>query len=327
MKFKSVIKKLPLVRLINNYFVLTRKLKLSEKQLALAIEAIEQHQYLALQRGLEDEQNKEYKPVDFGINANQKIIISLTSYGARINTVHLTVLSLLNQSVKPNKVMLWLAEDEFVLAELPQKLLNLQQYGLEIAFCADIRSYKKLIPTLLRYPNKVIVTFDDDIIYPMNQLERLICEHQKYPEAIICNRAHKVSKDKCGEVLPYSQWYLDNDELLPCVELVPIGIGGVLYPINSLHQEVLNQQAFMELCPHADDIWFKVMALKNNTLTKVVDQPMAYINYFHIPNSQENSLWRSNKNKNDQQLGAVLAVYPEVKLCNVDYMTYSNETN
>ena len=313
-KFISFIKKSPLADLLRKYRVMADKLKLREKQLSLAIEVIEQQQKIALQMSFNDEEGGINENVDCNILVDNEIIVSLTSYGTRINTVHLTILSLLNQSIMPSKLILWLSKDEFTLTELPKKLLCLQSYGLEIAFCDDIRSYKKLIPTMLRYPNRVLVTFDDDIIYPINQFERLILAHQKFPKAIICNRAHKLSKDKCGKILPYNQWDFDNDELLPCVELMPIGIGGVLYPINSLDQEVLNQQAFMELCPHADDIWFKVMARKNNTLTKVVDQPMAYINYLQIPNSQENSLWGSNKNKNDQQLEAVLAVYPEVKL-------------
>ncbi len=307
-------KKAPLVRLWVNYRAMTKKLKLSEKQLALAIETIEQQQNIALQGCLATEQGKVDESTDLTCRVINEVVVSLTSYGARINTVHLTLLSLLNQSVKPSKLILWLAEDEFTLEQLPNKLLALRQYGLEIAFCPDIRSYKKLIPALTQYPQASHVTFDDDILYPYRQLEQLLVAHQQSPDCVICHRAHAITSDSHGKILPYLQWLYDSKETQASKKLMPVGIGGILYPVGSLNDEVLNQQAFMKHCPQADDLWFKAMAVKNNTLTKLVDMPMPYENYLHIPDSQINSLWQSNINKNDQQLAAILTAYPEIKL-------------
>ena len=59
-----------------------------------------------------------------------------------------TIKTLLKQTVKPDKVVLWLAEEQFPQKEneLPSELLELQNFGLTIKWCTDIRSYKKLIP-------------------------------------------------------------------------------------------------------------------------------------------------------------------------------------
>ena len=97
-------------------------------------------------------QNQNFSSVEIGIT-NQKycehdIIISLTSYGKRIYDVYLTIESLMRQTIKPNKIILWLAEDEFSLDNIPQTLKNIQKRGLTIEFCEDIRSYKKLVPAL-----------------------------------------------------------------------------------------------------------------------------------------------------------------------------------
>ncbi|MCJ8294468.1 MAG: hypothetical protein MJK15_08690 [Colwellia sp.] len=299
-KIKKIVKKLPLIAQWAKFRAIDRQLHYAQQQLSLAVDSIEALAGNHLSSA--------------PILGADNLIVSLTSYGSRVEHVHLTLLTLLNQSLKPAKVILWLAEDEFTLEQLPNKLLALRQYGLEIAFCLDIRSYKKLIPTLQRYPEHTVVTFDDDILYPYRQLEQLVTSHQQYPNCIICHRAHFIKKDLSGQLLPYQQWFYDSKEDKASDKLMPVGIGGVLYPVGSLSDEVLNQQAFMTLCPQADDLWFKVMAVKNNTLTKLVDRPMPYKNYLHIPDSQINALWHSNKTKNNQQLQAILTAYAEIKL-------------
>jgi hypothetical protein len=247
-------------------------------------------------------------------HSTSELVVSITSYGQRVNTVHITLLSLLTQSVKPSTLILWLAEDEFSIATLPKPLLALRAYGLQIAFCADIGSYKKLIPALQRYPNATHVTFDDDIIYPATQLEQLITGHQQFPDCIICHRAHEIKHDNKGRLLPYQQWRFGSKQEQPSLKIMAIGMGGVLYPKASLNHEVLNQQAFMQHCPQADDIWFKLMATKNNTMIKLVNTPISYENYLHIPNSQTTALWHTNKYNNDQQLASVMIAYPAIKL-------------
>jgi hypothetical protein len=300
-KIKNILRRLPLIKQWLMFRALERKQQYTQQQLNLAVESMAVLAGLTLNNS---DRNKE----------TSKVIVSLTSYGSRVEKVHLTVLTLLNQSISPTKVILWLAEDEFTLKQLPNKLLSLRQYGLEIAFCPDIRSYKKLIPALTQYPKATHVTFDDDILYSYRQLEQLLAAHQQYPNCVICHRAHNITSDSNGRLLPYQQWSYDSKEIQPSKKLMPVGIGGVLYPVGSLNDEVLNQQAFMTLCPQADDLWFKAMAVKNNTLTKLVEIPMPYEDYLHIPDSQLNSLWQSNESKNDQQLASILTAYPEIKL-------------
>ena len=57
-------------------------------------------------------QDKAMNSVNSGISdekyCENDIIISLTSYASRVQTVHLTIESLLNQTIKPNKIILWL---------------------------------------------------------------------------------------------------------------------------------------------------------------------------------------------------------------------------
>jgi hypothetical protein len=89
--------------------------------------------------------------------------------------------------------------------------------------------------------------------------------------------------------------------------LFPTGTGGVLYPPHCLHEEVHNVEAFCQLCPSADDVWFKAMAMLNNVPCRKV-----LPHYRPIPgvsNTQEGGLWTMNQIQNDQQIEAVFSRY------------------
>lgn len=201
--------------------------------------------------------------------AGHNIIVSLTSYGKRIYDVALTIESIMQQSMKANKVILWL-DDSYQNLTLPQSLFKQQKRGLEIAFCKDIGPYKKLIPALCRYPNDAIITIDDDAIYDFDLLERLIIPYLADPSYIYCHRYHKMKFSESGSLLPYNQWDQHCKDKSPSHLNFATGVGGVLYPPNALDEEVKNEKVFMDICKFNDDIWFKAMAIKKGTKVKKV---------------------------------------------------------
>ena len=113
---------------------------------------------------------------------NHDIIVSLTTYGKRLYDVHLAIESIMEQTMKANRILLWLDEG-YINQRLPKTLELLKKRGLEIRYCKDLRSYKKLIPALKEFPNDAIITIDDVLIYEFDLLERLIqsyLENQSY---------------------------------------------------------------------------------------------------------------------------------------------------
>lgn len=240
-----------------------------------------------------------------------QIIVSLTTYGKRIYDVHLTIESIMEQTMRPNRILLWL-DYSFQKQSLPRALQLLQKRGLEIMYCEDIRSYKKLIPTLKRFPNDVIITIDDDVIYEFDLLEHLIHAYQENPSYIYCHRYHKMLKNNKGLLLPYNNWELVCNNIEPSHLNFATGVGGILYPPHSLDDEVLNENIFMELCPYADDVWFKAMAIKKGTLVKKVYSHSKYGEDFLLNlDAQSQSLQQVNVGNqlNDKQLHAVLTKY------------------
>lgn len=251
-----------------------------------------------------------------GINKSERkipIIVSMTTFPDRIENVHLVIKSLLVQSFKPDKIILWLAEEQFPnkINDLPNNLLKLQQYGLSISWCSDIRSYKKLIPTIKNYPNSFIITADDDIYYHPKMIERLFREYKRDPQSIHC---HRVTK-----------FYLENNEFKaisggydvynhPSFLNKLTGGSGTLYPPNSLYKDICRQDLFMKLAPTNDDVWFWVMAILNNKRCNVVSNSCTAL--YYIKGSQDVSLSSINDNGEKlfwKQFANIMEYYPEAK--------------
>ena len=185
----------------------------------------------------------------YGLNTearDTKIIASLTSFPQRIEIIHNTIATLLTQTLKPDKLILWLAEEQFPNKEndLPQSLLNLIDFGLTISWCEDLRSYKKLLPTLAEHPNDIIITFDDDIYYPNNTIEILYNSYLQEPKSIHTNRA-RILYLKNNELYsrPLGETIWSNNRVSSYLNKVT-GCGGVLYPPNSLNNKVFDKESF-----------------------------------------------------------------------------------
>lgn len=209
------------------------------------------------------------------------LIVSLTSFPERIDEIKYTIYSLLNQTILSEKIVLWLAESLFPNKEkdLPPILLDLKKYNFEIHWCEDFKSYKKLIPALIQYPDYFILTADDDLYYDRRWIQKIWQEHLKYPGEYICHIANKIKFDHAGNVLPYQQWQYNVKSPVSSFLNFPLGGGGGLYHKNYLFGDIINKELFFKLAPYADDIWFYFMLVKGNTRIRVVKHPCNRVKY------------------------------------------------
>lgn len=239
------------------------------------------------------------------------VIVSLTSFPERIDKVWIVIKSILNQTVTPKKIILTLSKPQFDCKKLPNIILDFKNRGvLEIIWTNDdLRSHKKYYYVMKKYPNDIIVTIDDDIIYENRLLEFLWKYHIKFPTCIIANNACLRSG------LDYSDWKnLNYKEHLPSNRIMPIGCGGVLYPPNSLPLEVFNKEKLKKCCPLADDIWLNSMTFLNKVKVVKTNYNMHYIS---ISYSKRNNINLFEQNvfgdKNNQQLICLRNEYDELK--------------
>ena len=243
----------------------------------------------------------------------EKVIVSLTSYPARIAYVHLAIKSLMLQSYKPDRIVLWLAEEQFPDKVLPKELVDLQRYGLEIRYGGNLFGHKKYFYALQEQKNdELVVTYDDDIIYPPNSLKKLIETHQKYPKCIICNRAQALAFDSNGKVKNVGKWDTISEIGVKraSFQLCPSTGGGCLYPSNALHTDFKNEKKIKDLALRADDPWIMFMAVSCGT--PIIKTVKYHHSFTTIEQSQVEQLAQGNMVNNAYEvvLEKLIDAYP-----------------
>lgn len=242
-----------------------------------------------------------------------RLIVSLTSFPARIDVVHLVLESLMVQSMPADDIVLWLSECQFPGREkdLPQTLLACQERGVLIEWTPDdLRPHKKYYYAMQKWPEDVIVTVDDDILCPPNMLKRLWRSYRRWPRAVSTLRTHLMQFDKEGQLLPYHAWRYEYSKLQhrPSMMLFSTSGAGTLYPPHCMHPELFNKASIQAFCLNADDLWLKIMQV-------MVDTPVVLVRRNrrlpYIDGTQEDGLWTENIHggQNDVQMRAILEKY------------------
>ena len=258
------------------------------------------------------------KAVRLSSRQENSVIVSLTSYGNRVKgSAVYTVYSLLRQRVRPERVVLWLDEKEFNSQNLPDDLRFLCDYGLEVRFGKDIGPYTKIIHSLSAFPNKHIITADDDLFYTKNFVEEFVDAHRKHPQAIITGYAKMPMTNGKHQIAPYGEWaeyhHVPASFQYNSATLFPLGWGGVLYPSHVFDDEATNEAVFMSLCPKADDIWLYIMGMRCHAEKRMLTD--SRIAYYHTDLLRQyltrDRLTATNRfgGENDTQLQALLAHY------------------
>lgn len=229
------------------------------------------------------------------------VIVSLTSYSARLKKLHIVIRSLLKQKVAAEKIILYLGTDTRE-SDIPKKLKDLTKYSFEIKTgCQDLKPHKKYFFSMQEYPEHTIITVDDDAIYDKNLVCDLVECSKKHPGCVVARRVHRITVDRDGSLNPYAKWKWEERSIVePSHKLIATGCGGVLYPPHILPKDTFDSDSIREYCLDTDDIWLKFMELKNDV--KVVFSNNNVVHPLSIRHSQDVGLFKSNtsnENRND----------------------------
>lgn len=246
----------------------------------------------------------------------KQIIISLTSFPEAIPFATQAIKSILNGSVLPDKIVLYLTYSQFVENGIPEELQNLADSSpvFEIRnYDDDIRSYRKLVPALADFPDAVIVTIDDDVWYDKNMLRVLLRLHNEIPDAIFAHRAKRIKTDAPYRKWKKYRWYsFITKRIHSSFKNIQTGVGGVLYPPNALKKEMIDPVLFKAIAPTTDDIWFWAAAVANGT--KIIPVPFGYNKPRGLKKPKNLSLktvnFKTGTDLNSKSLKKIIKKYP-----------------
>jgi hypothetical protein len=236
---------------------------------------------------------------------NTKVIVSLTSHDLRLknDTTTKVIFQILKGTFKDIKVCLTLYKDDVKLipAKLKQ-LIDLGQVELIVAD-KDLGPHLKYFYAMQKYRNLPVITIDDDVLYPLNMVEKLYKAHLENKGCVIGRRCFDIGI-KNGKLTSYNEWILKYTKIkTPTHKIFATGIGGVLYPANCLK---LNENYIDEILTikYDDDFYLKALEVRNDLkiLTIVFSPNEVYAKNLNDSVTQSIALWnnfnitQSNKN-------------------------------
>ena len=240
------------------------------------------------------------------------VIVSFTSFPARINNVWQVIECMFRQTYLPKKIILWLSKDQFESVEvLPESIKDFIGDIFEVRLVeGDIRSHKKYYYVSKDYPQNLIFLIDDDLYYPSDILENTYEKYMSSPGCIVGNYGYIITYNDYFHK-PYAQWrevigdYSGRDLFLGSG-------GGTLYNTTLMYKDFLDIEKARMLTPIADDIWFNAMADLNGTSKHIINAGLVLA----IHSKNDVHLHKSNINQggNDKQLHDIEEYYKDLKL-------------
>ncbi len=220
--------------------------------------------------------------------------ISLTSHRKRFSTLPLCLESLFAQTFSFDRIILYLDNSENI-NYLTDEIRHYESLGLKIIQADDnLACHSKYFYAMNDFPNDIIITVDDDVIYNPMCLEKLYLSYLKYPEAVSANRVHRINFNDEGDIKKYLDWDFEYNLISePSMHLFATGVGGVLYPPHILPQLTFDKELIKKYCLHTDDIWLKFMEYINNV--SVVYSGMDPQHPKQIKGTRETGLFEYNK--------------------------------
>lgn len=247
-----------------------------------------------------------------------ELIISLTSFPQRILFVKSVLESIVNTSIDKDlyKLILVLSIEEFPNKEndLPIDLVSYcSENNIEILWTyRNIRSHKKLIPTIKKYSSLPILVIDDDIIRNEEWLRMFINDHRKYPQDILCMRCDDYittefecihDRNNFENGVKFENYIYHNRPSNGC--------GGLLYPANTFRDiNFYNDDLFMNLSPSSDEMWQYCFNVMNN---QKIRRTSMFFDFDSIKGTQKVSLYKENKGKYTEIMKTLLNWFPLYK--------------
>ena len=260
------------------------------------------------------------------------VVVSIALSSHRVASFERVLRTVIEQSLKPTSVFVWFSDHPYLLddgieeADLPSSLVRFaSESAIDVEFRStnNIGPHRKLLPLLrqVRHETRppLIVTADDDTLYPHRWLEALVAGHEesKCASAFRARRARLAPSPDWD----YEAWPLvDPFDEVESRRLFITGREGMAVLPNMFDARIYDP-SFADLCPSRSDAWIAAALMANETrvvklskarvlpdasglrLTAIGDFPAARTDPPH------NELWIFNKTRNSATLRRTFAFF------------------
>ena len=214
------------------------------------------------------------------IVGGQPVYLSLTTIQSRLHHVPETVMSLLQGTLLPTKIFVFLSTEPFLLdtGVSYDSLLKgnwtkvISNPLVSVVFTDNIGPHRKLLPLLSSkwHEDCIIITVDDDEIYPKTALADLVAYYiESDRNSVVALRTRRMGL--CSDAPPWrlapyprkGRWPIPaggRQEML----MLPTGTGGVLYRPRFFDPVVFDER-LRSLTVTGDDLTFRLGTIVKGT--------------------------------------------------------------
>jgi hypothetical protein len=227
--------------------------------------------------------------------------ITVTSISSRLDLLTQTLKCLLNQTLLPSGIWVWLSYeahgiDEGV-QELPKELEELvrREPLVHICWTENIGPYTKLLPFAKTFPDTPVLVVDDDTKYLPDLVENAWKAWKaEGGTSAICFRGTVMDVER-----PYRKWM--DAKGVRGVGVFSKGNGGVVVHTSWFQNPRIHDSGvFLQLAPGADDIWFNLWRMWARIPCRCLEVP-SFAPFSH----GRPCLFQTNESKNDEHLKRV----------------------
>ena len=227
-----------------------------------------------------------YQGVNSGIKRTVPVIVSLHAKTSDYKNLPITLYSLLNQTMKPDKIILWINEDEN-LQTLPYEITQFIKNGLEIKFIKNKNEYTATYYAIKEFSNSINVIAQNGLHYSKNWLKKLYSSYIQYSDEIQVHLANEVIlKDE--NLLPSKFWKKSIEGKSSYSYVINLQ-GGVLFPPNCFGKDFLRKDIFLKYAPANPELWLWVMSLVYGKKTRIVknnNKHLCFLNIMQLLNTK-----------------------------------------
>lgn len=164
------------------------------------------------------------------------ITVNITTTYNRLDLCSQTAWSLLNQSILPPKIVIWVSKEAYLIDQgidrEPRWVRDLNKLRniIEFRWTANTGPYRKLFPALdAATDDQIIVYADDDAIYRENWLSLLISKFREHnEEKIVASRIRIRKRNLFGHHKTYMLWPIAKKEVELDSDYLITGVGGAI---------------------------------------------------------------------------------------------------